>query len=92
METAYDFDGYRRNSVRKNYQKEVSFSYNSMILQALVKNVSLGGALISAISIPKIEIGTEIFICIPFALGNGSMKRKAKVKWVQNKQFGIEFI
>ncbi|NNK84230.1 MAG: PilZ domain-containing protein [Desulfobacterales bacterium] len=92
METAYDFDGYRRASVRKNYQKEVSFSYNSMILQAVAKNVSLGGALISGISIPKIELGTKIFICIPFALGNGNLKRKAKVKWVDNNQFGIEFI
>lgn len=92
METAYDFDGYRRINVRKNYQKEVSFAVDSRILPATVKNVSIGGALIAAFNIPKIKIGTEILISIPFALGNGSMKRKAKVKWVENDQFGIEFI
>ena len=92
METAYDFDGYRRNSVRRNYQKEISFTLDSMILPAIVKNVSSGGALIRTVNIPNIELGTEIFISIPFALGNGSMKRKAIVKWVDSEQFGIAFI
>ncbi len=92
METAYDFDGYRRISARKNYQKEISFSFDSMIRSAIVKNVSTGGALIKTINNTNIKIGTEIFISIPIALGNGSMKRKAKVKWVDRNQFGIEFI
>ena len=92
METAFDFDSYRRLNVRKDYLKEVSFSVDSMILPAIVKNVSIGGALISTINIPKIRIGTEILISIPFANKNGCMKRKATVKWVEKDHFGIEFI
>ena len=92
METAFDFDSYRRLNVRKNYLKEVSFSVDSMILPATVKNISTGGALISTINIPKIKIGTEILIAIPFAKRSGCMKRKAKIKWVDKDQFGIEFI
>ena len=55
METAYDFDGYRRLNERKNYRKEVSFSTESMIFPATLKNISMGGALVGTTSIPKIR-------------------------------------
>jgi len=92
METAFDFDSYRRLNVRKNYFKEVSFSIDSIILPATVKNVSTGGALISTIKIPKIKIGKEILIVIPFAKKSGCIKKKARVRWVEKDRFGIEFI
>ena len=92
MEAAYDFDGYRRINERKNYQKDVSFSTDSMIFPATIKNLSMGGARVGTISIPKIKTGVEIIITIPFATKQGCMKRKAIVMWAENDQFGIQFI
>jgi hypothetical protein len=92
MEEALNFDEIRRMNERKNYQKEVSFSTNSFILPATLKNVSMGGALVSTINLPKLKTGTEIIITVPFATQKGGIKRKAIVRWVENDQFGIEFI
>jgi hypothetical protein len=92
METAYNFDGYRRTNERKNYQKEVSFSTESMIFPATIKNLSMGGALVSTPNILKIKTGVKIIITIPFANKLGCMKRKAIVMWAENDQFGIQFI
>jgi hypothetical protein len=92
MEEALNFDEIRRMNERKNYQKEVSFSTNSLILPATLKNVSMGGALVSTINLPKLKTGTEIIITVPFATQKGGIKRKAIVRWVENDQFGIEFI
>ena len=92
MEAAYDFDGYRRINGRKNYQKDVSYSTDSMIFPARIKDLSIGGARVGTISIPKIKAGVEIIITIPFATKQGCMKRKAIVMWADNDQFGIQFI
>jgi hypothetical protein len=92
METIFDFDGYRRFSERKNYLNQISFSIDSIALPAAIENISLGGALIRTRNIPKIKTGTKILVSIPFANKNGCIKRKAKVKWVENDLFGIEFI
>lgn len=92
METAYNFDGYRRINERKNYNKDVSFSTESMIFPATIKNLSTGGALVGTRSIPKIKTGVKIIITIPFANKPGCVKRKAIVMWAENDQFGIQFI
>jgi len=92
MEAAYDFDGYRRMNGRKNYQKDVSFSTDSMIFPARIKDLSIGGARVGTISIPKIKAGVEIIITIPFATKQGCMKRKAIVIWAGNDQFGIQYL
>ena len=92
METAFDFDGYRRLNERKNYSKDVSFSTESMIFPATIRNISMGGALVSTTGIPKIKTGVKIIITIPFANKPGCMKRKALVMWSENDQFGIQFI
>jgi len=92
MEEAINFDSIRRMNERKNYQKEVSFSTNSLILPATIKNISMGGALVSAINLPRLEKETEIIITVPFATQKGGIKRKAIVRWVKNDEFGIEFI
>lgn len=92
METAYNFDGYRRTNERINYQKDVSFSTDSMIFPATIKNLSMGGALVCTASIPQIKAGAKIIITIPFANKPGCMKRRAIVMWAENNQFGIQFI
>jgi hypothetical protein len=92
MEPAYNFDGYRRINERKNYHKEVSFSTESTIFPATIKNLSMGGALVGTSRIPKMKKGAKIIITIPFANKPGCMKRKAIVIWAENDQFGIQFI
>ena len=92
METAFDFDGYRRTNERKKYRKDVSFSTESMIFPATIKNLSMGGALVGTTSIPKIKTGVKIIITIPFANKPGCLKRKAIVMWAESDQFGIQFV
>jgi hypothetical protein len=92
METAFNFDGYRRTNERKNYHKDISFSTESMIFPATIKNLSMGGALVNTTSIPKIKTGVKIIVTIPFANKPGCLKRKAIVMWAENDQFGIQFI
>ena len=92
METVYIYDGFRRKSERKNYQKEVSFSTGSKIFPATIKNLSVGGALVLTRSKSKIRTGEIIIISIPFAKKKGCMKSKAIVMWAENDEFGIQFI
>ena len=92
METAYNFDGYRRTNERKNYYKDISFSTEAMIFPATIKNLSMGGALVSTTSIPKIKTGVKIIVTIPFASKPGCLKRKAIVMWAEKDQFGIQFV
>jgi PilZ domain-containing protein len=91
METAYNFDGYRRLAERRNYKKEVSFSMDLMIFPAVLNDLSIGGASVSTISLQKIKPGVKIIITIPFANKPGCIKRKAIVKWAKKDKFGIEF-
>lgn len=92
METTYHFDEYRRKNVRKNYQTEVSFSTESKIIPATIRNLSRGGALVATRSISSVKKGAIIIISIPFAKKQGCMKTKAIVTWVENDEFGIQFI
>ena len=73
-------------------ERTVSFSTESMIFPATIKNLSMGGALVGTTSIPKIKTGIKIIITIPFANKPGCMKRKAIVMWAEKDQFGIQFI
>jgi hypothetical protein len=92
MEAAYNYDGYRRLSVRKIYQKEVSFSTGSKVFPATIKNLSRYGALIGTRNISKIKTGAIIIISIPFANKRGCVKSKAIVMWAGKDKFGIQFI
>ena len=92
MQTACNYDAYRRRSERKNYMKEVSFSTGSKIFPATIGNLSLGGALVFTRSISSVKKGAIIIISIPFAKKQGCMKSKAIVTWVGNDEFGIQFI
>jgi hypothetical protein len=92
MEIEFDFGGHNRLNAGRNYIMEASFSVDSVILPATIKNISLGGALIRTMNISNIRTGTELLISIPYTNENGCLKRKAKVKWVDNDLFGVEFI
>ncbi|WP_372682261.1 PilZ domain-containing protein [Desulfosarcina sp.] len=92
MEAAYNFDGYRRLSIRKIYKKEVSFSTGSKVFSATIENLSRDGALLGTRNISKIKTGSMIIISIPFANKQGCVKSKAIVMWAENDKLGIQFI
>lgn len=62
-----------------------------MILPGVIKDISLKGACIDSRESSKIKKGSEITIAIPFARKQGSLKRKAFVKWAGNDRFGVQF-
>ena len=92
MEAAYNFDGYRRLSARKIYQKEVSFSIGAKVYPATIENLSRDGALLGTRSISTIKTGSMIIISIPFANKQGCVKSKAIVMWAEKDRLGIQFI
>lgn len=88
---AGNFNRYKRMSERKRYSAEVSFSTDTLCFPAMIRNLSKGGALLGSDTLPKMKVGTEIIITIPFAVKDGCVKTKGMVMWAKNGQFGIEF-
>lgn len=92
MEDVYQISRFRRTSVRKEYQTEVSFSAGAMCFSARLENVSLGGALLAADRLHFIKPGRDITITIPFSIKQGSIKRNATVIWAENGRLGVQFV
>ena len=90
---SYDFDqSRRRRDERKNYDAEVYFSIYQKAYTATVKNISRGGALIFTGGMPIIAPGENIVITIPFTNQKKSVKRHAKVMWVDSTHMGVQFV
>jgi hypothetical protein len=81
----------KRRHVRKNYEAEVYFAFQKRAYAAQIKNISRSGALIFTGGLPQIKIGEPITVSIPFSGQSKSVKRDAKVIWVNDILFGIEF-
>ena len=92
MSDEYNIPGFKRKYERKDYRKDIYYSVKSNAYQAVINNISLGGALINHDSVPKIFEGDIITINIPFSKTKQSVKRKAKVMWIFDTKFGIQFI
>ena len=89
----YDFDqSRRRRDARKNYEAEVYFSIYQKAYTATVKNISRGRALIFTGGMPIIAPGENITITIPFTNQTKSVKRKARVMWVDSQCMGVQFV
>ena len=91
MGARFDLLRSRRNSERKDYQKDILFSVGSMVYPGKLYNISMGGASVGSRNTNKIKRGDEIIIAIPFANQAGGIKRRAIVMWVDDGQFGIQF-
>lgn len=83
---------YKRKNVRKIYRNPISVSTNSEILSATIINLSKGGAHIVCKQLPSLKKGLKIHVTIPFAKKHNQLTRKAVVKWINDDQFGVEFI
>ena len=92
METAYNFDEYRRRNDRKPYRAEVSFAAGSMCFPATLENISSGGAQLATTNLPLMKPGSSIAVTIPFALKKGYVKKKGRVMWAEDGCFGIQFM
>jgi hypothetical protein len=62
-----------------------------MVFSGKCKNISMGGALISSRNLYNFIDGLEIFVAIPYAKRQGSIKTKAIVRWTKNDLLGIQF-
>jgi len=92
MSDEYNIPGFKRKYERKDYNADIYFSFKSQAYPAVIRNISLGGALINHDSAPKIFEGEIITVNIPFSQTKQSVKRKAKVMWSFDTELGIEFI
>ena len=82
----------KRKNVRKNYQREIIISTGSMIFPGRIQNISMGGAHVDSRNISITKTPVVLNVSIPYAKKQGSVKRKAIVRWAKNDQFGIQFI
>ena len=80
-----------RRHERKRYEAEIHFAHKQRPYSAQIKNISRSGALIFSGGLPKIKTGEDITVIIPFTGRSKSLKREAKVIWVNEILFGIEF-
>ncbi len=88
---AHDHDS-RRFHNRKKYQKEIVFVHSDRLYTGSMKNISLGGAYIETYCVNQFAPRDIVTINIPFSSGNKNIKRKGRVKWLNNVGFAIEFI
>jgi len=58
----------------------------------MIQNISMGGAQIGSRNLSISKTPVVINVSIPFAKKQGSIKRKAIVRWAKNDQIGIQFI
>jgi len=77
---------------RRLYPAEITFSFESLFFNALLENVSLGGASVLTKNLPLMKPGCAITVVIPFEKREGCVKRNAKVRWPKEGRFGIQFI
>ena len=83
--------GYTRLHERRVYPAEITFSFESLFFNALLENVSLGGASVVTKNLPLMKPGCAITVAIPFEKKEGCVKRNALVKWAKEGRFGIQF-
>jgi hypothetical protein len=92
MRDEFGTANFTRKHQRKAYRTEVHFSVESRAYPAQIENISRGGASVKTDGPPRVEKGQEIIIQIPFQNSDKSVKRRARVMWVRDTQFGIEFV
>lgn len=82
----------RRYHDRKKYEKEIVFVHADRLYAGSMKNISLGGAYIETYCVNQFCPRDIVTISIPFSSGNKNIKRRGRVKWLNNVGFAIEFI
>jgi hypothetical protein len=93
MEQEYDvndFD-YRRIHERKKYPAEIVFHHANRLYAGSLKDISLGGAYIETYCVNQFSIEDIVTLSIPFPSGQNNVKRKGRIKWLNDAGFAVEF-
>lgn len=92
QENAILENGSKRAYQRKKYEPEVVFGHANRLYRGCMKNISLGGAFIEAYCVNQLSRHDIVIVNIPFTQDNKVVKRRGRVKWLNNAGFAIEFI
>jgi hypothetical protein len=89
---AVDNYDYRRIHERKMYVTQIVFSHADRLYTGSIRNISLGGAYIETYCVNQFSPEDIVTINIPFSSGKNKVKRRGRVKWLNNVGFAFEFI
>jgi hypothetical protein len=94
MEPEYAVNNYdfRRLNERKNYPAEIVFHHANRLYAGSLKDISLGGAYIETYCVNQFSTEDIVTLSIPFSSGQNNLKRKGRIKWLNNAGFAIEFV
>jgi hypothetical protein len=83
---------FRRRYDRKNYNTDIIFSLQGKAYAGTLKDISMGGAFLTSISVNQVYKGDVIIISIPYTNGRKNIKRRARVLWISGDGFAVEFL
>ncbi len=83
---------YRRLHRRKKYPAEIVFHHANRLYAGSLKDVSLGGAYVETYCVNQFTTKDIVTLRIPFSSGQGMVKRRGSIQWLNNAGFGVEFI
>lgn len=83
---------YRRIHERKKYEVEVVFFHADRLYAGSMGNISLGGAYIETYCVNQFSPDDIVTISIPSPSGDNNVRRRGRVKWLNNEGFAVEFI
>ena len=83
---------FRRIHERKYYNTPIMFAHKEKGYSGDIKNISLGGAFISTLHVNLFDVNDIITISIPFTSGKEHVKKRGRIKWLNDEGFAIEFI
>ena len=82
---------YRRIHERKKYEPDIVFLHGDRLYAGSMKNISLGGAYIETYCVNQFCPEDIVTINIPYSSGKNKVKRRGRVKWLNNAGFAVEF-
>lgn len=92
QECAVNDQDSRRIYERKKYEVEIVFFHANRLYAGSMKNISLGGAYIETYCVNQFSPEDIVTINIPSPSDKNSVKRRGRIKWLNNSGFAIEFI
>jgi len=79
-----------RNEVRKDFQRNISFSVQDRNYRAICKDISNGGIFIQTNEV--FSVGQAVVLNIPFTDGNREIKVPAEIVRVSSHGIGLKFM
>jgi hypothetical protein len=83
---------FRRVHDRKQYNTPILFAHKEKGYSGILQNISLGGAFVATPVVNFFDVNDVITISIPFTSGKKHVKKRGRIKWLNNEGFAIEFI